>query len=51
MPAQGLLLVHGGTEVVLAVAMINYTICNNENKTLSTGRYSAGLTHHKPKIK
>jgi hypothetical protein len=51
MPAQGSLLVHGGTEAVLAIALINCTICNNGNKTLSTRRYSARLTHHKPKIK
>ena len=29
MPAQGLLLVHGGTEADLAIAMINCTIYNN----------------------
>ena len=51
MPSQGLLLVHGGTESVLAIAMINCTICNNGNKTLSTRRYSARLINHKTKKK
>ena len=51
MPAQGSLLVHGRTEAVLAIAMINYTICNNGDKTLSTRRYLARLTRHKPKNK
>ena len=51
MLAQGSLLVHGGTEAVLAIAMINYTICNNGNKTLSTRRYSTRLNRDKPKIK
>jgi hypothetical protein len=51
MPAQVLLLVHGGSEAVLAISMINCTICNNVNKTLSMRRYLARLTHHKPKIK
>ena len=32
MPAQGSLLVHGGTEAVLAITMINCTICYNGNK-------------------
>ena len=50
MPAHGSLLVHSGIEVVLVIAMINCTICNNENKTLSTRRYSARLTHHKLEI-
>ena len=51
MPAQGSLLIHGRTEAVLAIAMINCTICNNGNKTLSTRRYSARLIRHKPEIK
>ena len=51
MPTQGLLLAHSGTKTVLAIAMINCTIYNNGNKTLSTRRYSASLTHHKPNIK
>jgi len=51
MPAQGSLLVHGGTEAVLAIAMTNCTIYNNGNKTLSMRRYSARLTLHKPKTK
>ena len=50
MLAQGSLLVHGGTKAVLAIAMINYTICNNGNETLSMRRYSARLTRHKPEI-
>ena len=51
MLAQGSLLVHGEIEAVLAIAMINYTIYNNGNKTLSTRKYLARLTHQKPKIK
>ena len=51
MLAQGSLLVHGEIEAVLAIAVINYTIYNNGNKTLSTRRYSARLTYHKPKTK
>ena len=50
MPAQGSLLIHGGIEVVLAIAVIDGTICSNGNKTLSTRRYSARLTRHKPEI-
>jgi len=50
MPAQGSLLIHGGIEAVLAISMIHYAIYYNGNKTLSTRRYSARLTHHKPKI-
>ena len=50
MPVQGSLLIHGGTEVVLVIAVINYTICNNGNKTLSMRRYSARLTPHKLEI-
>jgi len=50
MPAQGSLLIHGGTEAVLAIAVINCTICNNRNKTQSTRRYTARLTHHEPEI-
>ena len=46
----GSLLIHGGIEAVLGIAMIDGTICNNGNKTLSTRRYSARLTHHKPEI-
>ena len=44
MPTQGSLLIHGGIEAVLAIAMINCAICNNGNKTLSMRRYSARLT-------
>ena len=51
MPAQGSLLIDGGIEAILAIAVIDGTICNNGNKTLSMRRYSARLTHHKPKIK
>ena len=51
MPAQGSLLIHGGIETVLAIAMIDGTIYNNGNKTLSTRRYSARLTRHKLEIK
>ena len=50
MPAQGSLLIHSGIEAILAIAVIDGTICNNGNKTLSTKRYSARLTHHKPEI-
>jgi len=50
MPAQGSLLVHGEIEAVLAIAVINYTIYNNGNKTLSMKRYSARLTRHKLEI-
>ena len=50
MPAQGSLVVHGGIEAVLAKAVINCIIYNNGNKTLSTRRYSARLTRHKPEI-
>ena len=50
MPAQGSLLIHGGIEAILAIAVIDGTICNNGNETLSTRRYSARLTHHKPEI-
>ena len=32
MPAQGSLLIHGGTEAVLAIVMTNCTIYNNGNK-------------------
>ena len=49
MPAQ-CSLIHGGIEAILAIAMIDGAICNNGNKTLSTRRYSARLTHHKPEI-
>ena len=49
MPAEGSLLIHGGIEAILAISVIDGTICNNENKTLSTRRYSTGLTRHKPK--
>ena len=51
MPAQGSLLIYGGIEAVLAIAMIDGTICNNGNKTLSTRRYLARLTRHKLEIK
>ena len=51
MPAQGSFLIHGGIEAVLTIAVIDGTICNNGNKTLSTRKYSARLTHHKPEIK
>ena len=51
MPAQGSLLIHGGIEAILAIAVIDGTIYNNGNKTLSTRRYSARLTHHKLEIK
>ena len=50
MPAQGSLLIHGGIEAVLEIAVIDGTIYNNGNKTLSIRRYSARLTHHKPEI-
>ena len=50
-PAQGLLLIHSGIEATLAITMIHSAICNMGNKTLSTRRYSARLTHHKPEIK
>ena len=50
MPAQGSLLIHGGIEAILVIAVIDGTICNNGNKTLSTRRYSARLTRHKPEI-
>ena len=50
MPAQGSLHIHGEIEAILAIAVIDGTIYNNGNKTLSTRRYSARLTHHKPKI-
>ena len=39
MPAQGSLLIHGGIEAVLAIAVIDSAICNNGNKTLSMRRY------------
>ena len=50
MPAQGSLLIHGGIEAVLAIAVIDGTIYNNGNKTLSTRRYSAKLTRHNLEI-
>jgi len=50
MPAQGLLLIHGGIEAIPAITMVDGTICNNRNKTLSTRRYLARLTRHKPEI-
>ena len=50
MPAQGSLLIHDGIEAILAISMIDGTIYNNGNKTLSMRRYSARLTHHKPEI-
>ena len=50
-PAQGLLLIHSGIEATLAITMIHSAICNMGNKTLSTRRYSARLTRHKPEIK
>ena len=50
MPAQGSLLIHGGIEAVLPIAMIDGTIYNNGNKTMSSRRYSARLTHHKLEI-
>ena len=50
MPAQGLLLIHDGIEAVLAIAVIDGTICDNGNKTLSMKRYSARLTRHKLEI-
>ena len=43
MHAQGSVLIHGGTEAMLAIAMINYTICNNGNKTMSTRRTQLDL--------
>ena len=51
MPAQGSLLIHGGIEAILAIDVIDGTICNNGYKTLSMRRYLARLTHHKPEIK
>ena len=51
MPAQDSLLIHGGIEAILAIAVIDGAICNNGNKTLSMRRYSARLTSHKPEIK
>ena len=50
MLAQGSLLIHGGIEAVPAIAVIDGTICNNGNKTLSMRRYSARLIRHKPEI-
>ena len=50
MPARGSLLIHGRIEAILAISVIDGTICNNENKTLSMRRYLARLTHHKPEI-
>ena len=50
MPTQGSLLIHGGIETILAIALIDGTICNNGNKTLSMRRYSARLTHRKLEI-
>ena len=50
MPTQGSLLIHGGIEAVLAIAVIDDTICNNGNKILSTRRYLARITHHKLEI-
>jgi hypothetical protein len=50
MPAQGSLLIHGGIDAILVIAVIDGAICNNGNKTLSTRRYSTRLTHHKPEI-
>ena len=49
-PAQGLLLIHGGIEVTLAISVIDGAIYNNGNKTVSTRRYLARLTCHKPEI-
>ena len=49
-PAQASLVIHGGIEAILAIAVIDGTIYNNGNKTLSTRRYSARLTCHKPEI-
>ena len=43
MHAQGSILIHGGTKVVLAIAMINYTIYNNGNKTVSMRWYQLDL--------
>ena len=50
MHAQGSLLIHGRIEAFLAIAVIEGTICNNGNKTLSTRRYSARLIRHEPEI-
>jgi hypothetical protein len=50
MPAQGSLLIHNGIEAILAIVVIDGTICNNGNKTLRTRRYLARLTYHKPEI-
>ena len=50
MPAQGSLLIYGRIEAILAIAMIDGTIYNNGNRTLSTRRYSARLTRHKLEI-
>ena len=49
MPTQGSL-IHGVIEAILAIAVIDGTIYNNGNKTLSMRRYSARLTHHKLEI-
>ena len=46
-----LFLIHCRSKVVLTVAMVHHVICNNRKKTLSTRRYSARLTRHKPKIR
>jgi hypothetical protein len=44
------LFIHSGIEAVLAIAHIHLAICNKREGTLSTRRYLARLTRHKPKL-
>jgi hypothetical protein len=42
---------YGRSQPTLAVVMIHHNLQQVGNKTLSTRRYSARLTHQKPEIK
>jgi hypothetical protein len=46
-----LVIAHRQVQTVDAIPIIHLTICNNNgNNALSTRRYSARLSHHKPEI-
>jgi hypothetical protein len=46
-----LVVAHRRVQTVDAIPIVHLTICNNNgNNALSTRRYSARLTRHKPKI-
>jgi hypothetical protein len=46
-----LVVAHHRVQTVDAIPIIHLTICNNNgNNALSTRRYSARLTYHKPEI-